>query len=53
VIDFLQANWLTLLFVGGCVVALALLRNRPTRVSSVGELLAKGQPVIVEVFSST
>jgi len=52
VIDFLQAHWLTLVVVSGFAVAFALLRNRPTPVGSVGEIVGKGRPAVVEVFSN-
>jgi hypothetical protein len=53
VIEFLQANWLTLVVVGGFAAAFALLRNRPTRIGSVGQIVGNGQPVVVEIFSNT
>lgn len=52
-IDLLQANWLTLLFVVGSVAAFVLLRNRPTDVESADQIVGNGQPVVVEVFSNT
>ena len=52
-IDFLQANWLTLAFLVGIVAFFVLFRNRATKVDAVDELWAQGEPVIVEVFSNT
>ena len=52
-IDFFQANWPTLLFLGAIFAVLVLLRNRATRISALDEIVGKGQPVIVEVFSNT
>jgi hypothetical protein len=52
VIEFLQANWFLLLL---AVIAamFVLLRNRATAIGALGEIVGKGQPVIVEVFSNT
>ena len=52
-IDFLQANWLTLVFLAGVAAFFVLLRNRATKVGGVDELWGRGEPVIVEVFSNT
>jgi hypothetical protein len=46
VIEFLQANWLTLVFVAG-IAAFYILFD------GIDALVGKGQPVIVEVFSNT
>jgi len=51
--EFLQANWLTLLFLAAIGAMFVLLRNRATRIGGLDEIIAKGQPVIVEVFSNT
>jgi hypothetical protein len=53
VIEFLQANWLMLVFVAGIAAFFILLRNRTTKVDGVDAILGMGQPVIVEVFSNT
>ena len=52
-IEFLQANWLTLVFLVGMAAFFILFRNRATKVDGVDALWSKGQPVIVEVFSNT
>ena len=52
-IEFLQANWLTLLFLAAVVAMFVLLRNRATRISALEEIVGNGQPVIVEIFSNT
>jgi hypothetical protein len=52
VIEFLQANWLTLALLTAAVGMFILLRNRPTHISALGEIVGNGQPVIVEVFSN-
>ena len=52
-IEFLQANWPTLVFLVGVAAFFILFRNRATKVDGVDALLGKGQPVIVEVFSNT
>jgi hypothetical protein len=52
--EFLEANWTSLAGLGVIVLLFLLLRNRATRVSGgLEEILGKGQPVIVEVFSNT
>jgi hypothetical protein len=53
VIESLQANWLTVMFLGAIVAMFVLLRNRATRISALDEIVGNGQPVIVEVFSNT
>jgi hypothetical protein len=53
VVDFLQANWPTLVFLAAISAMFVLLRNRATPIGAVGEVLGNGQPVIVEVFSNT
>ena len=52
-IEFLQANWLTLVFLAGVAAFFILFRNRATKVDGIDALWGKGQPVIVEVFSNT
>ncbi|MBN1979265.1 MAG: hypothetical protein JW918_17860 [Anaerolineae bacterium] len=52
-IEFLQANWLTLVFIAGIAALYIFFRNRATKVDGVDTLWGKGQPVIVEVFSNT
>jgi hypothetical protein len=52
VIDFLQANWLTVLFLAAIAAMFVLLRNRATPVRALGEIVGNGQPVILEVFSN-
>jgi hypothetical protein len=52
VIEFLQMNWLTLVFVAGAALFYILLRNRTTKVDGVDAILGQGQPVIIEVFSN-
>ena len=52
--EFLQANWTSLAGLGVILLLFLLLRNRATRVSGgLEEILGKGQPVVVEVFSNT
>ena len=52
--EFLQANWANLAGLGVILLLFFLLRNRATRVSGgLEEILGKGQPVVVEVFSNT
>jgi hypothetical protein len=53
VIEFLQANWFTLVFMAGVAAFFILLRNRTTKVDGVDAILGQGEPVIVEVFSNT
>jgi hypothetical protein len=53
VIEFLQANWLTLVFMAGIAAFFILLRNRTTKVAGVDAILRQGEPVVVEVFSNT
>jgi hypothetical protein len=53
VIEFLQANWLTLVVWAIFLAPFLLLRNRATRVSGLDEILGQGQPAVVEVFSNT
>jgi hypothetical protein len=53
VIGFLQANWLTLMVIAAILAMFVLLRNRPARIGGLDEIVGKGQPVIVEVFSNT
>ena len=52
-IEFLQANWPSLVILASIVVFFLLLRNRATRISGLDEALGQGEPVIVEVFSNT
>jgi len=52
VIEFLQANWVSLAVLAAILAAFLLLRNRATRVSGLDEILGQGEPVIVEVFSN-
>ena len=51
-IDFLQANWLTLVLLTGLVAFFVLFRNRATKVDGVDGILGQGEPVVVEVFSN-
>jgi hypothetical protein len=51
--EFLQANWAALVVLGGILAFYLLFRNRATSVGGVDEVLGKGEPVIVEVFSNT
>jgi hypothetical protein len=53
VIEFLQANWASVLVLAVAVALFLLLRNRATRISGLDGILGQGQPVIVEVFSNT
>jgi hypothetical protein len=53
VIEFLQTNWLTLVFFAGIAAFFILFRNRATKVSGADAILGQGEPVIVEVFSNT
>lgn len=52
-IEFLEANWLTLALMAALAAFFLLLRNRTTKVDSTGEILKQDTPVIVEVFSNT
>ena len=52
-IEFLQANRLTLVFVVGAAAFFILFRNRTTKVDGVDAILGQGEPVVVEVFSNT
>ena len=51
--EFLQTHGFSLAILLGLAVALLLLWNRTTRVSSLDEIIGRGEPVIVEVFSNT
>jgi hypothetical protein len=53
VTELIQANWLNLLFLAAVFAMFLLLRNRATHIGALEEILGKGQPVIVEVFSNT
>ena len=50
-IEFLQANWLTLVFLGGIAAFFILFRNRTTKVDGVDAILGQDEPVIVEVIA--
>ena len=52
-IEFLEANWLTLAFMAALAAVFLLLRNRATKVDSTREIWKQGKPVIIEVFSNT
>ncbi len=52
-IDFLQANWLTLVLLAGLVAFFMLFRNRATKVGGVDAIFGQGEPVVVEAFSNT
>lgn len=53
-IEFLQANWLTLAFFAGLAALFLLLRNRATDVEGgLDALIGGGQPLILEVYSNT
>ena len=52
-IEILQANWINLTICAAMLLIFFLLRNRATRIGGLDEVLGKGQPVIVEVFSNT
>ncbi len=52
-IEFLQANWTNLAIGAAIVILFLLLRNRATRIGGLGEILGRGEPVIVELFSNT
>lgn len=51
--EFLRANWGGLVVLGGIVALFLLLRNQATRIGGLNEILGRGQPVVVEVFSNT
>ena len=51
--EFLQANWPSLAVWAGILTFFLLLRNRATRISGLDEVLGRGEPVIIEVFSNT
>jgi hypothetical protein len=53
VIDFLQANWLTLVLLAGLVAFFMLFRNRATKVGGVDAIFGQGEPVVLEAFSNT
>jgi hypothetical protein len=53
VVEFLQANWLTVLLLAAISAMFVLLRNRATQVGALNEIVGNGQPVIVEIFSNT
>jgi hypothetical protein len=53
VIEFLQANWASVVALAVAVALFLLLRNRATRISGLDGIIGQGQPVIVEVFSNT
>ncbi|MEA3340499.1 MAG: hypothetical protein U9R15_11085 [Chloroflexota bacterium] len=53
VIEFLQANWANLAMWAGIIALFLLLRNRATRIGGLDEVLGRGEPVIVELFSNT
>ena len=52
-IEFLQANWSTLAVWAAILLFFLLLRNRATRIGGLDEVLGRGEPVIIEVFSNT
>lgn len=52
-IEFLQANLGSIILALGAAAFFLLFRNRPSKVSEIKEVLGKGQPVIVELFSNT
>ena len=52
-IEFLQANWASVLILAAAVALFLLLRNRATRISGLGGIIGRGEAVIVEVFSNT
>ncbi len=52
-IEFLEANWLTIAVIGGIAAFFLLLRNRPSRIGALDEVVGNGQPIIVEIFSNT
>ena len=51
--EFLQANWGSVAVLAGMLALFLLLRNRATRISGLDEIIGRGEPVIVEVFSNT
>ena len=52
-IEFLQANLGSVILALGVATFFLLFRNRTSRISEIEEVLGKGQPVIVELFSNT
>jgi hypothetical protein len=51
-----RENWVTLLMLGGMIVAWLFLKTKGTQLESVAEFeqrVRSGQPVVVEVFANT
>jgi hypothetical protein len=53
VIEFLQANWLTLAFLAALAAFFILLRSRQTKVDGIDAIWAPGDPVVIEVYNNT
>jgi hypothetical protein len=47
VIEFLQANWLTLIFLVGVAAFFILFRNRTTKIEGVDVILGQGVPTFL------
>lgn len=52
-IALLQTNWPVLAVLGGIAVLSLLLRNRATPVDALDEIVAHGQPAVVEIYINT
>jgi hypothetical protein len=52
-IEFLEANWLTIVSLAALAAIFLLLRNRTTRVSSAEEVWKQGEPIVIEILSNT
>jgi hypothetical protein len=51
--DYLRVNWASLALLAAILVLFLALRNRATRLTTLNEVMGRGMPVIVEVFSNT
>ena len=51
-IEFLEANWLTIAFMAALAAIFLLLRNRTAKVGSSTEIWEQGGPIIIEILSN-
>jgi len=55
-LSFVQTNWLTLLVIGGLLIAYVVLRTPPSQIASATEFieeLSQGQVTVVEFYTNT
>lgn len=50
---FLQATWPILAVLGGMSLLFIVLRNRPTPIDTLDEIVGHGRPAVIEIFSNT